>query len=145
MSTPTTTPGIPIPVPDERSAGYWAAAADGVLALSCCDHCGYLAMPPDIICVGCRSTEPSFHDQPVSGNGTVRSWTVMRVAFLPGFAPLVPYTLADVELDEQANLRIVARVLAGEEVLAVGARAHTEFEEIAPGFNVPGFVIEETS
>ena len=30
----------PIPVPDEQSAGYWAAAADHVLALARCVHCG---------------------------------------------------------------------------------------------------------
>ncbi len=129
---------IPVPVPDERSAGYWAAAAEGVLALQCCDHCGRLAVPPDIICVGCRSPEPSFHDEPVSGMGTVRSWTVMRTAFLPGFAPLVPYVLADVELDEQPDLRIIARVLAGADAMAVGARVSTQFDEVAPGFAVPG-------
>lgn len=139
------TPTIPIPVPDEYSAGFWAAAARGFLALSCCDHCGRLAMPPDIICVGCRSSEPSFHDEPVSGNGTVRSWTTLHTAFLPGFAALLPYVLVDVELDEQADLRVVARLLSSGDPLAINARARTEFVEVAPGFCVPGFVIDSTA
>lgn len=137
---------IPVPVPDERSAGYWSAAAQGVLAIQCCDHCGRLAMPPDIVCVGCRSPEPSFHDQPVSGRGAVRSWTVMRTAFLPGFASLVPYTLVDVELDEQEDLRVVGRLLHGApSELIIGARVETVFEEIVPGCHVPGFALSEAT
>ena len=36
----------PLPVPDERSAGYWAAAAAGTLALPRCTVCGRYALPP---------------------------------------------------------------------------------------------------
>ena len=42
---------------------------------------------------------------PVSGRGTVRSWTVVRESFLPGFDDDLPFVLVDVELNEEAIQR----------------------------------------
>jgi hypothetical protein len=59
---------------------------------------------------------------------------------LPGFADLVPYVTVDVELDEQAGLRIIGRLLDGPRApLAIGARVEVCFEDIAPGVAVPAF------
>jgi hypothetical protein len=40
----------PVPVPDDLSAGYWAAAARGVLALPRCRACRRYAFPPRNVC-----------------------------------------------------------------------------------------------
>ena len=48
------------------------------------------------------ASEPAY-DRPVEGRGTVRSWTLLRDAFLPGFRDDVPYVLVDVELDEHSE------------------------------------------
>ncbi len=133
----------PVPVPDERSQGYWDAAAEHVLALAKCSRCGAFAIPPDIVCSHCHSTEPDFVYTPVSGRGVVRSWTVMHQSFVPGFDDLVPFVLVDVELEEQADLRTIGRLLDGPEAdLAIGAHVTVAFEDLAPGISVPAFELE---
>ena len=136
--------GRPVPVPDERSQGYWDAAAEHVLAMARCSRCGTFAMPPDIVCSHCHSTEPDFTFVPVSGRGVVRSWTVMHQSFVPGFDDLLPFVLVDVELEEQDDLRTIGRLLDGPDApLAIGARVTVAFEDLAPGTSVPAFELED--
>lgn len=133
----------PVPVPDDRSRPYWDAAAAHVLVMARCSRCGTFAMPPDIVCPHCHSTEPDFTFVPVSGRGVVRSWTVLHQSFLPGFDDLVPFVLVDVELDDQADLRTVGRLLDGPDApLTIGARVVVAFEDLAPGTSVPAFALE---
>jgi len=139
----------PVPVPDERSQPYWDAAAEHVLAIARCSRCDTFSIPPDIVCSHCHSTEPDFTFVPVSGRGVVRSWTVMHQSFVPGFDDLVPFVLVDVELDAQADLRMIGRLLDGPEMLdgpepslAIGAPVVVAFEDIAPGTSVPAFTLE---
>jgi uncharacterized OB-fold protein len=133
----------PVPVPDDLSRPYWEAAAQHVLALARCSRCGTFSMPPDIVCSHCHSTDPDFTFVPVSGRGQIRSWTVMHQSFLPGFDELVPFVLVDVELDEQADLRTIGRLLDGPDVpLATGARVVVAFEDLADGVSVPAFALE---
>jgi hypothetical protein len=130
----------PLPVPDELSAGYWEAAAAGTLALPRCAVCGRYALPPTAVCPNCGSTDPRFRAQPVDGGGTIRSWTVVRDAFLPGYAGDVPYVLVDVELDAQADLRMIGRLVDGPDAaLAVGDPVTVTFDQLAEGVAVPSF------
>jgi uncharacterized OB-fold protein len=81
----------------------------------------------------------------VSGRGTIRTWTVIRQSFLPGFDDDLPYVLVDVELDEQADLRLVARLLDGVDApLRIGAAVTVDFEDLAPGTAVPAFVLVDS-
>lgn len=135
--------GRPVPVPDERSRGYWDAAAGHVLAMARCAQCEMFTMPPDIVCPHCHSADPHFTFVPVSGRGVVRSWTVMHQSFVPGFDDLVPFVLVDVELEDQADLRTIGRLLDGPDVpLAIGTRVVVAFEDLAPGVSVPAFEVE---
>jgi uncharacterized OB-fold protein len=70
--------------------------------------------------------------------GAVRSWTVVRQAFLPGFDALVPFVLVDVELDAQPELRLIGRLLDGPDAaLAVGTRVALRFDP-EPAFELEG-------
>lgn len=139
MST-TLSSGRPVPVPDDRSRPYWDAAAEHRLAMARCSRCAMFVMPPDIVCSQCHSTDPAFTFVPVSGRGVVRSWTVMHQSFLPGFDSLVPFVLVDVELEEQADLRTIGRLLDGPDAaLTIGAPVVVAFEDLAPGVSVPAF------
>ena len=136
----------PLPVPDDRSAPYWAAAADHVLAVARCSRCRSWALPPDAVCPHCRSTDPGFVFEPVSGRGVVRSWTVMRQSALSGFDADLPFVLVDVELVEQPELRMIGRLVDGAEApLHIGARVGVVFEDLAEGVAVPAFVLEARS
>ena len=97
--------------------------------------------PPDSVCPYCGSTQPEFVFTPVSGRGVVKSWTVVRRSFLPGFD--LPFVLVDVELVEQDDLRLIGRLLLGAELSPrVGDAVTLAFEDVAPGFAVPGFALE---
>jgi uncharacterized OB-fold protein len=128
----------PVPVPDARSAGFWEAAAEHRLAVQRCENCGWLSYPPDVMCASCLSPKGPFVWQPVSGRGALRSWTIIRTAFLPGFAPYVPYVVAAVELIEQRGLRFTARMTTdSESVLVYGAAVETVFDDVADGLAIP--------
>ena len=128
----------PAPVPDETSAPYWAAAAEHVLTIPRCGTCGTLALPPDVVCTACGSTDLDYEFTPVSGRGVIRSWTVVRQSFLPGFD--VPFVLVDVELEEQADLRVIGRLLDGVDAqLRLGAPVRAAFEDLAAGIAVPAW------
>ena len=130
----------PLPVPDDRSRPFWHAASEHVLALARCARCGRFSHPPDITCPHCHHTDPEFTFEPVHGAGTVRSWTVMRQSFLPGFDAGLPFVLADVALDDADDVRLIGRLVDGPDApIQVGARVTVVFEDLAPGVSVPAF------
>lgn len=130
----------PLPVPDETSAAFWASAAQHVLTVARCGACGTLTLPPDVVCTACGSTEPAYEFTPVSGRAVVRSWTVVRQAFLPGFDREVPFVLVDVELAEQADLRLIGRLLDGVDAdIRIGAEVRVAFEDLSAEVSVPAF------
>ena len=138
--TPETTK--PLPVLDESSEGYWHAAATGVLALPRCQVCAQFALPPTTVCPNCGSTDPRFVATPVDGGGTVRSWTVVRDSFLPGFADDVPYLLVDVELNAQPELRMIGRLVDGPDAeLRLHDRVTVTFDRLSDDVAVPAFAL----
>jgi uncharacterized OB-fold protein len=144
-----TSPVRPVPVTDERSAPYWEAAARHILTVARCSRCRAWALPPDIVCPSCLTSDPAFVFEPVSGRGTVRSWTVMRQSFLPGFAEEVPFLLVDVELEldgrqpAQTDLRMIGRLLDGPDApVRLGAPVTVAFEDVADGVAIPAFVLD---
>jgi uncharacterized OB-fold protein len=129
-------------VPDATSAPFWAAAARHELAVARCAACGRFAIPPDITCPHCGATDPGFAFEPVSGRGVIRSWTVVRQSFLPGFTGSLPFLLVDVELAEQRELRMIGRLLDGPDVpVRTGAPVTVAFEDLADGLSVPAFTL----
>jgi uncharacterized protein len=135
----------PVPVPDESSAPYWSAAAEHVLAIARCSRCAELSHPPDIVCPRCHHADPDFTFEPVSGEGTVRSWVILQQSFLPGFDALLPVVLVDVALDEQPDVRLIGRLLNGPDAyVALGSRVRVAFEDLAPDIAVPAFTLTAT-
>jgi uncharacterized OB-fold protein len=133
-----------LPVPDDRSAGYWSAAARHVLALPRCADCEQLVFPPDVVCPHCRSANPRFVFEPVTGSGTIRSWIVLHDSFLPGFAEDLPFVLVDVELDEQLDLRMIGRLLDGpDSALHIGDRVAVAFEDLNDAVSIPAFELAQ--
>jgi hypothetical protein len=132
-------------VADDRSAGYWAAAADHVLALARCSNCQRFSVAPDVVCSSCQCADPRFSFVAVSGGGVVRSWTVLHDSFLPGFGDDLPFVLVDVELDEQADLRLIGRLLDGPEAgVQLGDRVSVAFEDLTEDVSVPAFTLART-
>ena len=133
----------PVPVPDAQSEPYWDAAARHQLVAARCSACGRFSVPPDVVCAHCGDPTAHFDWEPLKGTGVIRSWTVMHQSFVPGFDDL-PFVLVDVELDDQADLRTIARLLDGPTVpLRLGDPVTVVFEDIAPDISIPAFALVE--
>ena len=137
MSEPTK----PIPVADDFSSGFWDAAAQGRLVVQRCGSCGFLSYPPSLVCLRCRCDPPTAGWHEVSGRGHLKTWTVMRDSFLPGFDDELPFVIADIELAEQPGLRIVARLTDIElDDLELGMPLKVAFGDPVGQTRVPHFV-----
>lgn len=77
--------------------GVRAGALTGVR----CGNCGELAIPPKEFCPACGARD--WHAVPLSGEGTIASYTIIRVA-PPGHAADAPYAIAVVRLKDGVQL-----------------------------------------
>ncbi len=97
---------FPLPdTTDERTAGYFEAAARGELAIPRCDACHAWCWYPREDCATCGGT--AFTWTATSGRGRLFSWVVAKRAFLPAFAVMVPFATGLVSLEEDPTVRIV--------------------------------------
>jgi uncharacterized OB-fold protein len=100
------------PLPDtewEPTREFWGRAARDELVLPRCDGCGAWCWYPRRACRACGHDTWSW--VPVSGRGTLFSWTVVRHAFLPQFRDLVPFVTGLVSVDEDPAVRLATRVV----------------------------------
>ena len=74
----------------------------------------------------------------MSGRGRVISWIVVHRAIDPVWQPDVPYTVAIVELEEQAGLMVPGTLtgIAGSEVTA-GLPVEVWFDAVTPEITLP--------
>jgi uncharacterized OB-fold protein len=100
-------PERPPPVLAEGTAAFWTGGAEGELRICRCRSCGWWLHPPQPVCRRCRSRDVA--PEPTSGRGTVWSFTVNRYPWSADMPP--PYVLAEVELEEQAGLRLLTAIV----------------------------------
>jgi len=131
----------PIPLADELSAPFWAAARERRLVVQRC-ACGYYNHPPRLVCDACLSQELKF--VPVSGKGKIYSFTIMHQRDVAGFEGEAPFLNLVVELDAQPMLLMVANLPAAErERVRIGAPVETQFEDRGGGIVIPQFRLVE--
>ena len=130
----------PVPAPNDTTAPFWEAAADHVLTLARCGECATLTLPPEPVCTACGGTEREITFEPVGGSGVIRSWTIVRRSFLPGFDDDVPFVLVDVALDAQPDVRLIGRLLDGVDApLALELAVELAWDDIADDVSLPAF------
>lgn len=130
----------PIPVADESSRPFWEAAKERRLEVQRCGSCGYYNHPPRPFCDACLGQQLSF--VPVSGRGTVYSFTVMHQRDVAGFEDEAPFLNIVVELAEQVQLLMVSNLpLAERAKVRIGAAVELYFEDRGEGVVIPQFRI----
>lgn len=129
----------PIPVPDDMTKGFWAAARQHCLAFQRCQHCQTYAHPPTLFCKGCSELDsPSFEFEPVSGRGRIVNWTVMHDSMVKGF--VAPWVNILVEFPEQPNLFYASILEDGvSSDLRIGAEVEVVFHDINDEISLPCF------
>lgn len=128
----------PLPAIDELTKPFWQAAAQHQLALQRCQDCNYFNHPPRPLCDACLSQRLEF--VPVSGRGTVYSYTVMHQPNIAGFEKEVPYINMLVELDEQPRLFMVSFLPISErDKIRIGGKVEVTFDKINDEVTLPQF------
>ena len=80
---------------------FFERVREGTLTAIRCGKCGELAIPPKEFCPACQ--QRAWEAVPLAGDGTIASYTVIRVA--PTLrAAEVPYAVAVVKLREGVSL-----------------------------------------
>jgi uncharacterized OB-fold protein len=114
-----------LPELHDENRAYWTGGAVGQLLIHRCHACDRWVHPPAASCPGCGG--PSA-PEPVSGRGTVFSFTINEQQFHPDVPP--PYDIAIVVLEEQDDLRIITNIVGCElDELAVGMPVQVLFEQ----------------
>lgn len=110
----------------ESNAAFWTSGAGGTWQLPRCTRCDLYIHPGQPRCPYCLTD--TLVPTPVSGRGTVHTFTVSRYPWLEGWA--VPYVTALVELDEQPGLRVTSNLVGVEaEDVTIGMRVRVTFAE----------------
>lgn len=123
------------PAVTDLNRSFWTGGADGKLMIQRCSGCGRWVHPPVDRCPACGAD--ALRPEPVSGRGTVFTFTVNRHPFNPA-VPL-PYVIALVELEEQADLRVTTNIVnCPADDVTVGMPVQVLFEE-QDGLYIPLF------
>jgi uncharacterized OB-fold protein len=97
----------PLPALTVNNAAFWTGGQRGELSIYRCQECRYYVHPPVRFCPRCESRD--VQPEAVSGRGTVASFTVNHQKWEPDLE--VPYVMALIELDEQADVRLVTNIV----------------------------------
>lgn len=117
------------------TAEIWSSWAAGRLELQGCAACGQTQHPPGPVCHHCYATRLEL--VPISGVGSILSWSMVHRAPAPEFADQVPYALVLVDTTEGA---LVQARLASEAVapsLAIGRPVTLVLQEGSGGRQMP--------
>jgi uncharacterized OB-fold protein len=103
---------------------FWTSGADGTLSFLRCQSCRSYIHPPGPICPRCLSRH--LAPEPVSGRGTVETFSVNYQQWIPGSEP---YIIAWVSIDEQPDVRLTTNLIDVEpEDVFVGMAVEVAFE-----------------
>jgi hypothetical protein len=122
---------FPLPdLDDPLTAGFFAGAARGELVIPRCERCDRFVWYPAAECPSCSSD--GLRWTPVSGEATLFSWAVVRRAFLPAFADMVPFVTALVALSDDPAVRLCSYVVDVEpEGLRAEMPLHVAFRPLS--------------
>ncbi|GAB7015437.1 Zn-ribbon domain-containing OB-fold protein [Methanogenium cariaci] len=91
-----------------------------------CETCGRYFFPPRAICPECRR-DGKIVDYEFSGNGTVRTFSVIRTAS-DDYDIQTPYAIAIIELEEGTCM--TAQVICDPDEIAIGMPVKSVFRKI---------------
>ncbi|WP_219217142.1 Zn-ribbon domain-containing OB-fold protein [Variovorax boronicumulans] len=115
---------------------YWDALDAGELRVQRCTACGTWRHYPRPMCTACHDFGHAW--LPVSGAGTVHSWTVTHQSPLPGFTEAVPFVLVTVDMAEGIRMLGLLKDLDPDR-LHIGLPVRASVETVPGGEPQPVF------
>jgi len=92
----------PLPEVNEDNKEFWTGCKSHELRFQKCKSCGHIRWPASIICPICHSRDLQWIV--ASGKGKIYTFAVYHVAYHRGFENDLPYTVADIELEEGPHI-----------------------------------------
>ncbi|MCH2171924.1 OB-fold domain-containing protein [Myxococcota bacterium] len=129
-------PSKPIPLIDEDNEAFWASCRRHAMELQRCSECDYWRYYPSPVCHRCSSFE--FEWTPVSGLGTVYTYSVVYRPPSAAFAEEVPYVYAVVELEEGPMMPTNIVGIEPSEV-TIGLSVQVTYEDVNDSIALPKF------
>lgn len=134
MSEPAPIKALP-PISPESEA-YWQGCKAGKLLLQKCADCGHIQFYPRLLCTACAGDNLDWHE--ASGNGIVKSFTIIRRAVSAAYEPDAPYVVALIEVAEGPTM--MSNVVGCDpESVSIGLRVKVRFEAFSDAVSVPIF------
>lgn len=130
--------GLPSPHATIDDAPFWQACQEQRLVIRHCESCHQFFHPPLPFCQKCGSANLTW--KPVSGHGTVYSYTIGHYAVHPSLKGHAPYNVSVVLLDDADDVRLVSNVVDAEPpALKIGLPVTVCFEASGEGTLLPRF------
>ena len=125
-----------VPVPDPTTEPFWEATRERRLLAQQCGDCEHWVFYPRPVCPNCGSR--ALRWKQLSGRGTVYTFSVIHRPAHPGMAPIVPYVVALVDLDE--GIRMMSNVVdCPPSEVRIGMRVEAVFEDLTSEITLPLF------
>jgi uncharacterized OB-fold protein len=125
---------LPHLTPSERP--FWEAAHRHELRLQRCGTCGIIRYPIAPICPACLALAYTW--ERLSGRGVVSTWVVVHKVYFAGFAPDVPYNVAQVRLEEGPRLT-TNLVEVDNAAIYSGMPVEVVFDDVTETITLPKF------
>ena len=126
----------PLPKVNADTREFWSGCREHRLKFQKCSACDHVRWPPAMLCPECHSEETEWI---VSGGvGTVYTFVVYHVAYLPEFEEDLPYVVASVELDEGPRL-LTNVVGCAPERVSCGMGVEVVWEDVTEEVSLPKF------
>jgi uncharacterized OB-fold protein len=129
----------PLPrFPEPDTQPFWDATREHRLTYQTCNRCGKVIFYPRGHCPSCSSLETTWHDS--RGEGTVYTYSVIRLNRHPAFASLGPYAVAWIDLDE--GFRMLSNIVGVDDPtkdITIGQRVKVRWEDQEGGLSLPMF------
>lgn len=126
----------PLPIIDTINQEFWESCRQHAMKLQQCDDCGFIRYYPSPVCHRCGSFATTW--VPVSGLGTVYTFSIVYRPPSEAFAADVPYVYAIVHLDEGPMMPTNIVGIAPEKV-TIGMRVQVTYDDVTPEVTLPKF------
>ena len=126
----------PFPKRNGDTTPFWEGCRRHELRFQQCRDCGHVRWPPSDFCPRCHAAASNWMIS--KGTGRIYTFAVYHVAFHPGFAADLPYTVAVVALDEGPRL-LTNIVGCRPEAVRCDMAVAVVWEDIDEGISLPKF------
>lgn len=126
----------PLPKLNGDNTSFWEGCRQHELRFQQCAACGHVRWPPALLCPRCHCTETNWLIS--AGIGRVYTYAVYHIAYHPGFAAELPYTVAVVALDEGPRL-LTNIVHCRPEEVTCDMQVKVFWEDIDESITLPKF------